>query len=242
VARIRVGCCGFPVGRERYARKFAVVEVQQTFYQPPAPETLARWRARLPAPFELTLKAWQLITHEASSPTYRRLREKFTAAALARCGAFRPSREVQRAWQRTFDAARTLEARIVLFQCPASFTPAAEHIANLRRFFGRVERGGLVFAWEPRGGWAPELVRKLCRELDLVHAVDPFRERPLGGALRYFRLHGRTGYRYRYTRADLAELAGLCRGRLPAYVLFNNVSMWEDAQRFAALLGKSSAR
>ncbi len=237
MARIRVGCCGFPVGQERYGREFALVEVQQTFYQPPAPKTLARWRVCLPAPFEFTLKAWQVITHEASSPTYRRLREKFTRAALARCGAFRPTREVDAAWRRTREAAQTLQARIVLFQCPASFTPIPEHIANLRGFFRRAERGGMVFAWEPRGKWAPELVRKLCRELHLVHAVDPFHDRPVAGGLRYFRLHGRTGYRYRYTDADLEELARRCSGRLPAYVLFNNVSMWNDAERFAALIG-----
>ena len=31
----RVGCCGFPISLRRYAEEFSVVEVQQTFYQPP---------------------------------------------------------------------------------------------------------------------------------------------------------------------------------------------------------------
>jgi len=51
-----------------------VVEVQQTFYQIPRIATGKRWREEAPPDFEFTMKAWQLITHEPSSPTYRRLR------------------------------------------------------------------------------------------------------------------------------------------------------------------------
>jgi uncharacterized protein YecE (DUF72 family) len=68
---LRVGCCGFPQPLVRYAQSFSVVEVQQTFYQPPLLRTLARWRASVPQEFKFTLKAWQLITHEATSPTGR---------------------------------------------------------------------------------------------------------------------------------------------------------------------------
>ncbi len=60
---IRIGYCGFPVAQPHYARVFQVVEVQQTFDQVPRITTLARWRERLPNPFESTLKAWQLIPH-----------------------------------------------------------------------------------------------------------------------------------------------------------------------------------
>lgn len=35
---LKIGCCGFPVGRRQYAACFSVVEVQQTFYQPPRVE------------------------------------------------------------------------------------------------------------------------------------------------------------------------------------------------------------
>jgi uncharacterized protein YecE (DUF72 family) len=73
---IKVGCCGFPVKRETYYHTFQVAEVQQTFYQPPLLATGKRWREEAPPDFEFTMKAWQLITHEPSSPTYRRLRMK----------------------------------------------------------------------------------------------------------------------------------------------------------------------
>ena len=41
---IRLGCCGFPAAWEKYFRAFRLVEVQQTFYQPPRPATAERWR------------------------------------------------------------------------------------------------------------------------------------------------------------------------------------------------------
>ena len=237
---VKIGCCGFPLAQARYARHFHVVEVQQTFYQVPALKTLQGWRARLPAPFEFTLKAWQLITHEASSPTYRRLKEKLNSAQLRCCGAFRPTEEVENAWQRTVAAAKALGARVVLFQCPASFTPTEEHIGNLSRFFKRIDRGELQLVWEPRGAWEPALVRRLCRELQLVHGVDPFQSKPRAGNSRYFRLHGRGGYRY--TDADLRQLADFCKGPQTAYVLFNNVSMWDDALRFQRIMQRTPKR
>jgi uncharacterized protein YecE (DUF72 family) len=62
---VRVGCCGFPGGLARYGQTFSVAEVQQTFYQPPPLKTLEKWRTLVPGGFEFTLKAWQLMTHEA---------------------------------------------------------------------------------------------------------------------------------------------------------------------------------
>jgi len=41
---IKVGCCGFPVNRREYFRHLQLVEIQQTFYQPPRAETARRWR------------------------------------------------------------------------------------------------------------------------------------------------------------------------------------------------------
>jgi hypothetical protein len=87
LTQVRVGSCGFPQALAPYAKTFPVVEVQQTFYQPPLLNTLEKWRTQVPAEFEFTLKAWQLITHESSSPTYRRLREKLTAQQRREVGA-----------------------------------------------------------------------------------------------------------------------------------------------------------
>jgi uncharacterized protein YecE (DUF72 family) len=219
--------------------QFGVVEVQQTFYQPPKVETARRWRQEAPQSFEFTLKAWQLITHEPLSPTYRRLSRPLTAAERLQAGAFKTTALVRRAWEETLLIAKTLNASLVVFQCPAKFTPHPEHQGNLRRFFGDLDRHGLNLAWEPRGPWPREAVSRLCQDLHLVPVVDPFSTPPYPGPLAYFRLHGRTGYRYRFTDRDLDELAKMSRDREAVYVMFNNMSMWEDAIRFQHLTARA---
>src|SRR5215211_3770357 len=133
--RVKTGCCGFRMARREYTSHFPVVEVQQTFYQPPQTQTLERWRAEAPPDFEFTLKAWMLITHEARSPTYRRLKRALTEEEREECGAFRPTAIVREAWDVTLACAEALRARRVLFQCPASFQPTKTNVTNLRRFF-----------------------------------------------------------------------------------------------------------
>jgi len=241
-----VGCCGFPTSLARYARSFVLAEVQQTFYQPPLARTLEKWRRQVPANFEFTLKAWQLITHEASSPTYRRLGEKLSERQRREAGAFRLNSLVMAAWQRTLECARILGSRVVLFQCPARFSPTPEHKSNLRAFFRELGQrssqaggGELTYVWEPRGAWKPEEVCELCKEWGLVHGVDPFQQAPTTAGLGYFRLHGRTSYRYRYTSADFEQLVEMAQRRVPCYLLFNNMSMLEDAKRFQRLVAQA---
>jgi uncharacterized protein YecE (DUF72 family) len=231
---IRVGCCGFPKARSEYYKVFRVVEVQQTFYQPPALKTAAKWREEAPSDFEFTLKAWQLITHEAKSPTYKRLNLGWPAAKLAQCGSFKTTDEVAWAWEQTREIAAVLKANCVVFQCPPSFHPSPDNIKNLRAFFGKVKRDHLRLVWEPRGTWTPRDIRDLCQELDLIHGVDPFKGDPQWDPIRYFRLHGITGYRYFFSEEDLNTLRARCREM--AYCLFNNVNMWADAIAFRNLL------
>jgi uncharacterized protein YecE (DUF72 family) len=237
-SRVTVGTCGFAIGHPEYYTTFPVVEIQQTFYKLPRLSTGARWRAGAPAGFEFTMKAWQLITHEPSSPTYRRLTKPIPPESRDHYGAFRPTDEVVDAWTRTRAFAEALGVSIIVFQCPPSFTPTPEHIANLRHFFTSIDRTGWQAAWEPRGVWTADLIQGLCRELDLVHVVDPIKEVSLHGAIRYYRLHGVTGYRYVHTDQDLERLKAACEGDLPTYCLFNNLLMAEDAVRFQMLLGK----
>jgi len=243
---VKVGCCGFPMARAEYYQRFAVVEVQQTFYNLPRIPTGERWRQEALAQrsqhgrahFEFTMKAWQLITHEPSSPTYRRLRKVIPEAEKGLYGGFQQTEPVLRAWGETAAFARALGVTIVLFQCPPRFTPTPTHVENLRNFFRIIDRKDFVAAWEPRGEWPPEMVRKLCSELDLVHVVDPLKQLPQSDGLRYFRLHGMTGYRYLHTDQDLQAVAEQCIGGLPTYVLFNNQFMGEDALRLQKLVAQ----
>lgn len=235
---VKVGTCGF--GRTRrpdYVKLFPVVEIQHTFYEPPEIGTLDKWRASFPAEFECTLKAWQMITHEGSSPTYKRLSRPLTGQETEEAGFFRPTDTVRGALDLTLECARALDATTILFQCPAKFQPLPENVINLKRFFESFDRAGLNCVWEPRGRlWDDDLIRELCDDLDLWHCVNPF-ERPTVTPDRcYYRLHGRPRWRYMFEDQELYELATLVPHDRPAYVFFNNITMKDDANRFRLIV------
>ena len=243
---VKVGLCGFTIGAKSYARRFPVVEVQQTFYDPPRRETLRAWRARAAGPLEFTMKAWQAITHDADSRTYRRMKRPMTSEDRAGLGSFRDSPVVARAWAETLAGARELGATAILFQCPPRFRPTEENAARLLAFFERIEADrdpATTLLWEPRGEWPEALVRDLCARARLVHVVDPFLCAPATRGFTYFRLHGigRERHRHAYTDEELATLlekvpAAASAGDEPAYVMFNNIPRVKDAGRFCALL------
>lgn len=234
---ILVGCCGFPCNRKEYFKRFPIVEIQSTFYEPPLIDTAEKWREEAPEEFEFTIKAWQLITHETPSPTYRRLRTTIPENRKDRYGFFKPTEEVFKAWEKTVEVARVLRASIILFQCPPSFLPLETNIRNLRRFFEQIKRKGFLYAWEPRGSWPDELVRDICIDLGLIHCVDPFFKKPQSNlSINYFRLHGMPLYnlRYSYSTNDLENLLRLCDGK--TYVFFNNLNMLSDSLSFIRMV------
>lgn len=234
---VRLGLCGWNGSQAAYFQSFDCIEIQSTFYDPPALAVARKWRAAAPPDFQFCIKAWQLITHTSASPTYRRLRVPIPTDERHLVGSFRQTDQVWRAWRRTLAIAKALEARVILFQCPKSFGPTRENLINLSAFFRRVERDGFHLAWEPRGeGWAEDVVRELCAEYDLIHCVDPFESVSVHGTITYWRLHGRGSYSYRYTDADLERLEQMLAERpQPGHLMFNNFSSKADALRFRQL-------
>lgn len=236
--KAKIGTCGF--GRTKkpdYFEALDVVEIQHTFYHPPEIKTLHKWRAEAPDTFEFTVKAWQMITHESSSPTYNRLKRPLTEQETEEAGSFKPTETVREAWTLTRECARALRARTILFQCPARFQPLPENILNLKHFFTAIDRGDMIFAWEPRGKlWEDDVVKEICDELDLWHCVDPFARRTVTPNKVYFRLHGIPRWRYTYEDDELDELATLLPATACSYVFFNNITMKDDAVRFRKVL------
>lgn len=183
------------------------------------------------------MKAWQLITHRATSRTYRRLKSPLTDAEREQCGAFQPTPVAMSAWQTTVACAHLLRATAILFQCPASFRAEPANVANMRRFFAAIERPpGIRLLWEPRGPWPDALLQELCAELDLMHAVDPFDRPAISQPLTYWRLHGIGNHYHVYTDDELRALVAMLPQGGDPYVMFNNVPRVGDAARFAAML------
>ena len=240
---VRIGCSGFPVGRERYFRRFSAAEIRSTLTQIPRRATAERWRDDFPDDAEISLVVWQGVTHPCTNGNVERLRPKPDRSRMLRYGHFRDTVEVRNAWARFEEVADVVEPKFLVFKTPGTFYPGADHLRDMYRFFKGLRRRRAVWVWERQGGgWEDRLVRKVCADLGLNPCVDPMKEMPLCGGLNYFRLGGARGPRDRaFSDGDLKELAGRC-GQKPSYVFFETKSMWRDARRFQAVTDPEAYR
>ncbi|MEM3730240.1 MAG: DUF72 domain-containing protein [Candidatus Bathyarchaeia archaeon] len=222
---IKVGCCGFPTSMKKYFESLMLVELNNTFYQYPRPETVEGWRNKAPENFEFTVKAHQDISHKAKM--------QINPGSI-------------KAFEQMKQICKTLKSKVLLFQTPGSFRP--DRLVDAAKFFEGISRENLVFVWETRGAsWeTPETYKRLgevLEKLNVTHVTDPLRIEPAyTGEIAYFRLHGLGEQMYYYQHSDM-ELQRLwnvvssyerkCR---EVYVLFNNLSMFDDALRFKQFL------
>ena len=232
----RVGCAGFSMERSRYFETFGLVEVQQSFFDPPTERTLARWRRNAPKGFAFTMRAWQLITHPPTYPGYRRIRRPWEHPAPHRFGSFQPTQETRWAWEIMRRAAEILDAKAIVFHTPPSFTPTRENRENLVRFFDAIERLPCHLVWEPEGMWEDEEIEALCRECGLIAAIDPLISQPCAGDVFYFRIREKTRGRGAHTEDDFFQilrpaLAG-SDGGAEGFFIWQTPDAAREAQRF----------
>jgi uncharacterized protein YecE (DUF72 family) len=214
---------------KRYFETFSLVELNSTFYQYPRMETVEGWCEKAPGNFEFSVKAHQDISHKAKM--------KVDELSL-------------QAFEHVKRICKVLNAKIMLIQTPGSFGP--ERLVDAEKFFEKVNCEGLVLVWETRGAaWETIGVReklgRVLERLGVSHVTDPFRIMPAyAGDVAYFRLHGlgERMYYYQYSDAELRKLKDLVafyegKGE-GVYVLFNNLSMFEDGMRFMEYLSKGA--
>jgi len=226
---IKVGCCGFPTSRKKYYEHFNLVELNVTFYKYPRSETIKKWREETSKNFEFTIKAHQDISHKAKM--------KLCEVSL-------------QAFEKLKQFCKTLNSRVMLFQTPASFKP--DKLDDAEDFFSKVNREDLILVWETRGSeWEKEdahaQLKEVLENVNVTHVVDPFKTAvAYFGEIAYFRLHGlgEQMYYYQYSDLELRKLKELIspyeEKAAEVYVLFNNLSMFEDAKRFLEFLSKGT--
>jgi len=226
---INAGCCGFPTSMKKYFENFSLVELNSTFYQYPLDETVQGWREKAPKNFEFAVKAHQDISHKAKMKVEELSLQSF---------------------ERMRRICKILDTKTLLVQTPGSFR--LDRLGDAEEFFGEVDREDLVVVWETRGpAWETADVRerlgKVLEKLDVTHVTDPFRVMPTyTGEIAYFRLHGlgERMYYYQYTDVELRKLKELVtpyeKEGKRVYVLFNNLSMFEDGVRFMEYLSKKA--
>jgi uncharacterized protein YecE (DUF72 family) len=221
---IYVGCAGwavpkpqaahFPVAGshlQRYAGRFAAVEINSSFYRPHRPATYARWAASVPDRFRFSVKMPREITHR------RRLREVEAPLGrfLAEAGALGP------------------KLGVLLAQLPPSLrfeaAIAEAFLSALRaRFAGPV-------ACEPRhASWFGDEADSLLIAFQAARvAADPAPAPPAGepggwNGLVYYRWHGTPRMYYSsYSEGDLDRLAArlLAAARGPVWCILDNTAL-----------------
>lgn len=231
---IVVGCCGTGgLKFEEYVKRFNAIELQETFYRRVKPTTLKKRREVAGEDFIFTMKAFQGITHPASSPTWRR--SGWKPEPPEKYGLLRPTRENFELWQEILDNAEAISAKAVVIQLPPSFAFTDEAFEGVKEFFREVPSKVEVAIEFRHRSWFREDVGKWLYERGIIQALDPFTQPLIVKTEKaYFRLHGLAkGYRYQYTTEELKKLRDMMK---KGYVMFNNLTMVEDCSRFLDLL------
>lgn len=237
----KVGCCGTSgLSLKVFSERFRLVEVQSTFYRLPRIETAERWRGSVPEDFEFTLKAFQAITHPKSSPTWRK--SGIRTPVSDEVGHMVLSRFTQDSWSKTMEIASTLKSEFVVVQLPPSFEFSNLNLQRLETFFESVDILCTPVVEFRHASWMDKLnqISTVLEHLGVFVVVDPLKGIFVDQKKNYLRMHGRDGfvnYRHKYSEEELIKLERLTRG-LEAYILFNNLSMKEDALRFIELVIK----
>src|SRR2546427_12738338 len=136
-----------------------------------------RWRAKAPPESRFCVKASQFIPHEVPSPAYRRSGRVIPDSEKPAYGSFRDTPPVREGSEATQSVAEAIRATVIVFQTPASFGPTEANRTALYRFFESI-RTAATKAIELRWPSAVHIIEKICEDLGLVHAVDPFDKEP----------------------------------------------------------------
>lgn len=211
---LRIGCAGSPIEEERYYETFKVVELERNFLESSGSDKLKYWRATVPRDFEFVIRIGDITKDLFGSSGAR---------------------------SRLAEAAQLLKSEIMVFGLPSSFGFSIENKGKVKEFFGSPElrERRYKFVVEIQSDWPKREIESLCKELELTHSVDPFRERSQGGSFRFYRMTSpRRGPTHKYTGWDLKQLKDFCENESQGlsgrkiYTIFTGSHMLDDALRF----------
>jgi len=209
----------YPAGRidelEYYSRFFTTVEINSSFYRPPDPGYVYNWVKRVPDGFLFTAKLWQKFTHPKM---YKEATGEEAVIAQSDADLFNRSLEPLVKYNRL---------GALLAQFPPSFKNDArgqQVLSAVIRTFGEYRLAVELRhrSWSDDEGTAAFLTENNVAWVQIDEpkfGTSVAAEVPVTAEMAYFRFHGRnaadwwtgdseTRYRYLYSPAELAELAG----------------------------------
>jgi uncharacterized protein YecE (DUF72 family) len=199
---------------EFYARHFPTVEINNSFYRLPPPETFAAWARKTPGDFIFAVKVSRFITH------IKRLKEPGESVRLFLKNSSRLGRKLGP----------------LLFQLPPQMKLDLDRLKGLIRVLSRRKNLQVTLEFRHESWFTEEVfnvVKKAGWTVCLADWLDAGRDIPVVGPFAYIRRHGRAArYASCYSDAQLKEDAGLAmktaqQGK-PVYIYFNN-----DARAYA---------
>jgi uncharacterized protein YecE (DUF72 family) len=211
-----------------YAKRFAAVEVNATFYRSIRAETLTRWRDETPVAFRFAVKGHRVVTH------IRRLEDTNDSIAQ-QMGDLEPILD---------------KLSVVLWQTPARFQKNLDRLEAFARALDR--RRGVRHVVEFRAfSWFDHDTAACLTAHPLGSAISDASRWPRWDAvtsdLVYVRLHGRPHtYRSAYGEDELASWAARIRSWLAeareVHVCFDNTMQAaapDDARPLLATVGET---
>jgi uncharacterized protein YecE (DUF72 family) len=205
----------------RYAREFDTVEINNTFYQQPKPNSFREWHDQVPDGFIFSVKAHRFITH------------------------MKKLKDAEDPLRRFFKNIAPLKEHLgpLLYQLPPRWK---KNVTRLNEFAQQLPRRK-THVIEFRGAdWLTEDVFATLRAHHVslcIHDLLADHPRQLTGKVAYLRFHGATGkYAGRYGRQALKRWRGWIRdvaAERDVYVYFNNDQHGhaiEDARALKELL------
>ncbi len=208
------------------SKLYDFVEVNSTFYKPPAIDQVKKWRAAVPESFEFIVRASSQLTHE---------------------GHLEPTNKNFKILEQQFEICKELDATILHFQFPPTFEVTDKVLKGWSDFMHSITASSkkmktrkLSLAFEIRNAKSAEstTIRSFLDEYDIIPSTDALRTSKLGvsrnSKILYTRVFG-LGEHTKWS-FDTNELASLTRKieKTPAkrrYVTFHNITMYEDAAR-----------
>jgi uncharacterized protein YecE (DUF72 family) len=191
---------------EFYAQHFDTVEINNTFYHQPKPQTFKNWQKQAPKNFLFTVKANRFITH------IKRLKDP------------------EEPLERFFDGARLLKSNLgpILYQLPPSMH---KDLGRLESFIKCLpKKSPSIFEFRHKS-WFSDDTYELLDKFDVGFCTHDLVDVPtpqvITGRLIYLRFHGPTGrYQGNYTKAMLKNWADWIKENIKnvhsVYAYFNN--------------------
>jgi uncharacterized protein YecE (DUF72 family) len=214
MARLLVGQPALRGDLGKYSSRFDMVELRPVDTSLPRPSALRKWRAATP-------------------PTF-----VFSIVLPRDVGSLEPGEALDKALEISLSVARTLEARCVVLQTPASIRPTATNKKRLAAVLNRVPKEGVVRCWEPLGMWEREDILATARDLGVVPVLDVASEAPPSGSVVYTRLRA-LGKTSAMSAAAMEKIADRLRSRREVYVVVERAS---EATRVRTALTEALAR